>query len=107
MLHFCSHHLFIMKQSLNKIFYAVGLAEAISFIVLLGIAMPLKYMAGMPKAVSIVGMAHGVLFVGYLAVAYLCKETFHWSMRTFVLACAASVVPFGPFWFHKHLQSKA
>ncbi|MCC6762923.1 MAG: DUF3817 domain-containing protein, partial [Chitinophagaceae bacterium] len=31
----------------------------------------------------------------------------NWSMRTFVLACAASVVPFGPFWFHKHLQSKA
>ncbi len=107
MLHICSHHSFIMKLSLDKTFYAIGLAEAISFIVLLGIAMPLKYMAGMPKAVSIVGMAHGVLFVGYLFVAYLCKETFAWKMKTFLLACAASVDPFGPFWFHKYLQSKA
>ncbi len=41
----------------------VGILEGISFVVLLGIAMPLKYMAGMPRAVSWVGMAHGVLFV--------------------------------------------
>ena len=43
----------------------IGYAEAISFLVLLGVAMPLKYLAGMPMAVKVVGWIHGVLFVAY------------------------------------------
>ena len=90
-----------MDEKLRKRFYIIGIAEAISFIVLLGIAMPLKYMAGFPQAVSVVGMAHGVLFMLYLYVAYDCWQTFKWPFKTFALAGIASVLPFGPIWFHK------
>ena len=45
----------------------VGRWEAISFLVLLGVAMPLKHAAGRPGAVSVVGMLHGVLWVAFVA----------------------------------------
>ena len=50
---------------------AAGLAEAVSFLVLLGVAMPLKYLAGMPQAVKVVGWAHGLLFMGFCAALLL------------------------------------
>jgi integral membrane protein len=93
-----------MNTALQKRFYWVGMAEAISFIALLGIAMPLKYFADMPKAVSVVGMAHGVLFLAYLYVAFDCMQTFKWPFKKFALAFIAAFLPFGPFWFHKRFD---
>ena len=57
-----------------KTFRIISTLEAISFLVLLGIAMPLKYIWDMPEMVSVVGMAHGVLFIAYLVMAYFMKE---------------------------------
>jgi integral membrane protein len=45
----------------------VGFVEGVSYLVLLFIAMPLKYWAGMPLAVRVVGMLHGVLFILFFA----------------------------------------
>ena len=76
---------------------AIGLLEGLSFLVLLGIAMPLKYLAGKPMAVSVVGMAHGVLFVLYvLAVGHVWLAR-RWPVEKAMLAVMAAVVPFGPF----------
>ena len=44
-------------------FRLISFIEGISFLILVFIAMPLKYLAGIPLAVKIVGMAHGVLFI--------------------------------------------
>ncbi|HET7817818.1 MAG TPA: DUF3817 domain-containing protein, partial [Bacteroidia bacterium] len=52
------------NKILNR-FLKVGLAEGLSFIILLAIAMPLKYFAGIPAAVRIVGMLHGLLFIAF------------------------------------------
>ncbi len=75
----------------------VGRIEGISFLLLLGIAMPLKYLAGQPLAVTLVGWAHGVLFLWFcytLLLAWLQTPlNFTWSAIAFI----ASLVPFGPF----------
>ncbi len=76
---------------------AVGLLEGASFLVLLFIAMPLKYMAGMPMAVKLVGWAHGVLFMLYLLVLGQAARTLRWSALRVGAAFLASLVPFGPF----------
>lgn len=76
----------------------VAFLEGLSFIVLLFIAMPLKYMADMPMMVRYVGMAHGVLFIAYLAYVYMARQEFKWSNGKTVLALVLSVVPFGTFW---------
>ncbi len=88
----------MFRSSLGRL-RAIGLLEGLSFIVLLGIAMPLKYLAGMPEMVRVVGMAHGVLFMLFgLAVVQVAVER-RWPLTRVVMALAASVLPFGPFIF--------
>jgi integral membrane protein len=83
----------------------VGLLEGISFLVLLLIAMPLKYVANMPLPVSIVGGMHGFLFVAYVALAMLATVVFRWPVSKLLLALAASIIPTGTFWFDRSLQT--
>jgi len=75
-----------------------GFIEGFSFIILLAIAMPLKYLAGKPELVSIVGMAHGILFVLYIFLTLLAKFQYPWSWKKVFLLWIASVVPFGTFY---------
>lgn len=83
--------------SLLKSFRAVSLLEGISFIILLFIAMPLKYYANSPSAVKYVGMAHGVLFVAFILLAFLYTEKGKKSFKFLAIAVAASFLPFGTF----------
>ena len=78
--------------------------EGASFLVLLGIAMPLKYLAGQPMAVRVVGMLHGLLFMLYVAAVLQVSVQMRWPLRRVLAALVASVVPFGPFVFDAHLR---
>jgi integral membrane protein len=71
--------------------------EAVSFLALLGIAMPLKYLAGRPAAVRVVGMTHGLLFIVYVMALAQAAMTMRWPLKRVALLLVASVVPFGPF----------
>lgn len=75
----------------------VGLVEGISFLVLLGIAMPLKYLAGYPMAVRMVGMAHGVLFIIYVLALVHAQMTVRWPARRVLGLFVAAVLPGGTF----------
>ncbi|HAQ57990.1 MAG TPA: hypothetical protein DEA16_04330 [Opitutae bacterium] len=75
---------------------SVGIFEAISFLLLLGIAMPLKYAFGQPEMVQIIGMAHGVLWILYVGLAVLGQLDYKWPLKTTVLLLIASMLPFGP-----------
>jgi integral membrane protein len=72
-------------------------AEGVSFLILLGIAMPLKYFAGMPLAVKIAGMTHGVLFILFLFSLIDVKITHRWTIAKSGMAFASSLLPFGTF----------
>lgn len=74
----------------------VGYLEALSFVVLLLIAMPIKYLGGNPKPVQIIGMLHGVLFMLYVLALIHATTAYAWSMRIFLFGCVAAVIPFGP-----------
>jgi len=84
-----------------KAFKILSYLEAISFLVLLGIAMPLKYMYDMPEYVRVVGMAHGILFVLYIIGAYYMYEKLNWKFKTFMIVVLCSILPFGPFYADK------
>lgn len=74
-----------------------GIVEGISSLLLFFVAMPLKYLADKPEAVSVVGSIHGFLFVLYVIAlmwaAYVLKRPLGWSAKIFV----AAIIPFGPF----------
>jgi integral membrane protein len=76
---------------------AVALLEGLSFLLLLFIAMPLKYWAGIPLAVKVVGWAHGLLFVLFHLVLVEAATTHRWSLVRIVGAFISSLVPFGTF----------
>ena len=78
-------------------FRTVAIAEGVSFLVLLFIAMPLKYMADMPLAVKVVGWIHGVLFVWYWIAAIPLFIKLEWDVERIVGLGLASVLPFGTF----------
>ncbi|WP_400192219.1 DUF3817 domain-containing protein [Hymenobacter sp. B81] len=96
----------LLSSSLGRL-RVVGFLEGLSFLVLLGIAMPLKYVLGMPEAVRAVGMAHGLLFVLYVLLVIMVTIEFSWSLRKAALAFLASLVPFGTFWADKKLFREA
>lgn len=92
------------KQKLVHRFRMVGIAEGISFLVLLLIAMPLKYIFNFPLAVKFTGWAHGALFIAFIYLAFevmgTCKKNFSW----FLLAFVAAFVPLGTFIFDRQLK---
>jgi integral membrane protein len=75
----------------------IGLLEGISYLLLLGVCMPLKYMFDMPEYTRPVGMAHGVLFVGYCILVLIVAFQKKWSFVTVFWALLASLLPFGTF----------
>ncbi len=76
---------------------AVSLLEGVSFLLLLGVAMPLKYLAGEPEAVRLVGSIHGFLAVVFLLAVLHVWVSRRWSVPRVLFALIVSVIPFGAF----------
>src|SRR5689334_21443743 len=85
-----------LKTALGRL-RVIGFWEGISFLVLLLVAMPLKYFAGWPLAVRVVGMAHGVLFLLYVWAAIQAAAECNWPWKRTAAVLVASVLPAGPF----------
>lgn len=84
----------------------IGLLEGISYLVLLGVAMPLKYLAGFPQAVLLVGSIHGGLFILFiLSVLEVTIRRPWWSPSFWFKAAVASLLPFGTFVFDRWLKT--
>jgi len=87
-----------------KRFRWISLIEGISFLVLLFIAMPLKYMLDMPLMVKYVGWAHGILFIVYIYMVFPTAHKLKWNFSRTLLALIASILPFGPYIFNRNLK---
>lgn len=78
-------------------FRTIAIAEGISFLVLLFIAMPMKYMGGMPLPVKYVGWAHGLLFIAYIITAVPLFTRLKWAGERIYGVTLAALLPFGTF----------
>jgi len=85
-------------------FRTISMMEGISFVLLLFVAMPLKYYYGIPEAVKFVGWAHGLLFIAYFAfmIGAMAVTDWGWIKKNVVLL--ASLVPFMPFFVDRALK---
>ncbi len=84
----------------------IGFGEAISWLLLLGFAMPMKYIWHNPLPVKYVGWIHGLLFISYIAMAYIVKEENKWSFKKLATAFIAAFLPFGTFIFDAKLKAE-
>jgi integral membrane protein len=87
-------------------FRKIAFAEGVSFLVLLFIAMPLKYMASLPIAVSIVGGLHGLLFISFIIMVWEVRNEFKRDFRWLLKAGLASIIPFGTFIMDKEWKKE-
>lgn len=87
--------------SFLNLFRIVAFLEGLSYILLLFIAVPIKYIANEPQYVKLLGMPHGLLFVAYIAMAFIIKNDFKWSSKTFLIVLVASIIPFGTFYIER------
>ena len=90
-------------------FRAIALLEGVSYIILLFIAVPLKYLGDDEQYVKLFGMPHGLLFVAYILMAFVLQFSNYfsshkqkkWSHITFVIIILAALIPFGTFYIDK------
>ncbi|WP_397362761.1 DUF3817 domain-containing protein [Olleya sp. R77988] len=84
-----------------KIFKIVALLEGISYLLLMAAAVYKRLPEGTDEYVRLLGMPHGLLFVAYIALAFLLKPEQKWDNKTFGIILLASILPFGTFYVDK------
>lgn len=91
---------------MEKIFRVTAFLEGVSYLLLLFIATPVKYMVGDPQYVKMLGMPHGILFIMYVFLAFMIRSDFKWNSRQFSVVLIASLIPFGTFYVDKKYLRK-
>ena len=95
-----------MFDSSIKNFRIVAFIEGISFLALLFVAMPMKYIWGNPIPVKIAGMTHGVLFIAFIGLLCLASIEHKWTWKYNFIAVLSSIIPFGTFFLDSDLKKK-
>jgi integral membrane protein len=90
-----------MLLAMKMFFRVVSFLEGTSYLLLLFVAVPIKYWMDDPQYVKLLGMPHGLLFVTYLVIAFFMKSELKWSNKTLGVVILASVIPFGTFYVDK------
>lgn len=86
-----------MENKLLNLYRRLAIAEGVSYLTLFAVTMPLKYGLGMLWPNLVVGYAHGLLFVGYVAFTLYLWQKMRWGFSTTFWLLLASLLPFGPF----------
>lgn len=89
-----------------KAFRIISFLEGISYLLLLFVAVPIKYFGENETYVKMLGMPHGLLFIGYIVLAIMLKYELNWKAKTFWMILVASVIPFGTFYIDRKFLRK-
>ena len=81
-----------------KTLRVISYLEGISYILLLFIAVPIKYYANDPSLVKLLGMPHGLLFVAFVILSLVNSKKYNWSFIKTVVVLISSIIPFGTFY---------
>jgi len=92
---------------LLPVFRITALLEGVSYLLLLFIATPIKYLYEDPQYVKMLGMPHGILFMAYVVLAIVISANIKWSTKTLWIVLIASVIPFGTFYIDKKYLNKS
>ena len=86
-----------MNSKITTLFRIIGFLEGLSYLLLILIAVPVKYIFNSPSMVKYLGMPHGVLFILYLLASIIIRKNNQWVKNNFFLVLIASIIPFGTF----------
>ncbi|MCK8520526.1 DUF3817 domain-containing protein [Aquimarina sp. D1M17] len=86
---------------MTTIFRWISYLEGVSYLLILFVTMPLKYLFDSPEPNKVIGMAHGFLFLIYIVFAFVIKPEKQWNNKTLGIVLLCSIIPFGTFWMDK------
>lgn len=86
---------------MKKVFRIISFLEGVSNVLLILVAVPIKYFLGNETLVKLLGMPHGLLFIAYCVLAIVMMPYYKWGFKTLCVVWLASIVPFGTFWIDK------
>jgi integral membrane protein len=86
---------------MKNTFRIVSFLEGVSYLLLLFVAVPIKYFQGDVSYVKMLGMPHGILFMSYIVLAVILQKKMKWSIKSLGIVVLASVIPFGTFYVDK------
>jgi len=89
-----------------RIFQQIALWEAISTVILFFVAMPLKYIGGIPEAVQVAGSIHGFLVVVFVVLLILCWNEYKWPFSKVLKYFFVSLIPIVSFWVEKDVKKE-
>jgi len=93
-------------NNMLKTFRLISFLEGLSYLLLLFIAVPIKYLGDNESYVKLLGMPHGILFMAYLVLAFMLQNKMKWNSKVYWSILLASVIPFGTFYIdRKYLAS--
>lgn len=90
-----------------NLFKFTSLLEGLSYILLLFVGVPLKYLGENDFLVKSLGMPHGMLFLAYIILALLVRKKMNWDAKATFGVLIASILPFGTFYINKKYFGKA
>ena len=94
-----------MLKNIVKNFGLINTIEGYSYLLLLFVAMPMKYIWGYPVAVKIAGMTHGILFIVFCILLVEAWKKTNWSLKENTIFFVASLVPFGTFYTKNKIKA--
>ena len=94
-------------MNMLKSFRIIALLEGLSYILLLFVAVPIKYLGSDPSLVKMLGMPHGILFILYIIMAFWIRPEMKWNTKEFLMVLAASLIPFGTFYIDRRFLRMA
>tara|TARA_B100000768_G_scaffold48644_1_gene47461 strand:+ start:298 stop:573 length:276 start_codon:yes stop_codon:yes gene_type:complete len=86
---------------MKNLFRFISFLEGISFLLLVFIAVPIKYFEGNEFYVKLLGMPHGILFILYIVLLVFIQKQMKWDIKTIGIVAIASIIPFGTFYVDK------
>jgi len=82
-------------------FRIISFLEGVSYLLLLFIATPIKYIQGNEAYVKMLGMPHGILFMLYIVLAIVLRKEMKWNSKSFTIILLCAIIPFGTFYVDK------
>jgi integral membrane protein len=95
----------LFKSAIGRL-RVIAFLEGCSLLLLVFVAMPIKYMLNIPEATQAIGLIHGILFIGFVVATLVISILHKWTFGRICMVMASSVLPFGTFYVDRKILSK-
>jgi integral membrane protein len=95
----------LFKSGIGRL-RVIAFLEGCSLLLLVFVAMPVKYLLDVPEATQAIGLIHGILFIGFVGTTFVISILHKWNLGRVCVVMASSILPFGTFYVDRKILRK-